>query len=747
MSLWEYLFDRLRSKYAVKLFLVSAVIVAAILSFGTAMALQVSDRVTEQQLQSVEANAKLEANALGRWIEGEQESLQILSMRPDIASPPESQLVLNSELDRQSAELAALHVVERANTETSNGTTEEIRSSTDPSLVGEPLAATNINWGENTDGIERRFTFEGPNDLLRSWVYIDGSEPLVAIATPTSDGEHVLIGEYRPSLRVQRSVDMIEGTDTVVLGGISGWVIFDETTPAEFRRYKGRVNSTEVGSRILAREDPNSILNGSEIDPTEVRGYHSVPTDGIDWVVVKETPRPIALELTQQVQSDLGVLIGFIVFGFFMFGVVIQRGPIRAIKRQAHQSNAIANGDLDIDIPKPDRIDEIGQLNESFRNTKEYIETITRQSLALSRQEFDAPVLEETIPGRVGDAMVTMRDDLERFISELETERERYLTLVEQSSDGVAVIQDRQYVFANDRFLEITGYDREMLYGMYLEQPIASGDRQLALERYEKRLDGDEPAQQYELDIQTASGEKRTVELSASRITRDGEQATLVNVRDITDRKRRERRLNIFNRVLRHNLRNNLQPVIAVLQSLSSDETLDPALVETADEQLDSLVRTANNARRIEEAFEDIRISQHDLGAVIERLESKATERYPDGTFVSPTDTATVEGAHVLQDAIWELLENAFEHTGPSPTVTVTIDQNETDATLIIRDDGDGIPENERTALTNGTETDLVHTSGLGLWFAYWIVETSGGSVEFDVADGTTVVVTLPLVE
>lgn len=746
MSVERHIPDLLRSKYAIKLFGISLLIVAIVLALGTVTAVKVSERVTENQLQSIEANAELEANALGRWMEGEQQTLRILSKGIDTANLTATRATLNGEFTSQSEDLDAFHVVERASSPTSNGTTERIVASTDSGLEGSQLAATNINWGEDTDGNDRQFTFESQDDLLTSWVYIDDSEPLVAMATPTADGKHVLIGEYRPSVRVQQSVDVVEGTDTVVLGGVSGWVIFDETSPDEFRRYKGQVNKTEVGSRILARDDPTSVLNGSEVDTDEVRGYHSVPVSGIDWVVVKETPRSTALSLPQQVQTDLSMLIGIIVVGFMLIGVVIERGPIQSIKRTADKANAIAEGDLSVNITRTNRIDEIGKLNESFWNTKEYIDVIAQQSEALSRQEFDADVLDRTVPGRVGESMASMRTDLERFIDELEAERERYSTLIEQSNDGIVVVQDGRFVFTNDRFVEISGYDRDQLLGMEMVDLIVPEDREFAREQYDRRMSGESPSRTYELGIETDSGEQRTVAVSASYISHDGEPASLVNVRDITDRKRRENRLTVFHRVLRHNLRNSLQPVQGVLNTIESD-TIDQSFVDTAQRQVDELLSTADTARYLEQAFRDLEMIRADLGPMFGSLQERAQTDYPDATMELPDGTATVEVAHVLQDALWELLENAFEYTGEHPHVELTLDVQEDVAVLRISDDGDGIPKVERETLGRNDETALQHTSGLGLWFTHWTIQASGGTLDFEVDGGTTVIVTLPLAD
>lgn len=47
---------------------------------------------------------------------------------------------------------------------------------------------------------------------------------------------------------------------------------------------------------------------------------------------------------------------------------------------------------------------------------------------------------------------------------------------------------------------------------------------------------------------------------------------------------------------------------------------------------------------------------------------------------------------------------------------------------LVVRDDGPGIDEMEAAAIDAGTETALVHCSGLGLWLVNWIVTRYGGS-------------------
>lgn len=115
MTASQYLPDALRSRYALKLLGIFVLVGALVIGLGAVTALQVSERVTEDQLQ----NAELEANELADWFEGEQEPIRALSAHqgidPDHPSPTAE--TLETELDERSAELAALHVTERADDE------------------------------------------------------------------------------------------------------------------------------------------------------------------------------------------------------------------------------------------------------------------------------------------------------------------------------------------------------------------------------------------------------------------------------------------------------------------------------------------------------------------------------------------------------------------------------------------------------------------------------------------------------
>lgn len=215
---------------------------------------------------------------------------------------------------------------------------------------------------------------------------------------------------------------------------------------------------------------------------------------------------------------------------------------------------------------------------------------------------------------------------------------------------------------------------------------------------------------------------------------------TLV-ARDVTQRRRRQQQLSVLNRVLRHNLRNNLDVVRSRVDYARRAGDGDVAeTLAAAQEATDDLLATAGAARRVQSLLEDPNWQSVDLQTVAEDAVGRAREEYPDATVrvESGTDATATEVIEGFDRAVWELVENACEHAGAEPTVVVSVERVGQFLRLRVIDDGPGLPDNERMVLNRAVETSLEHGSGLGLWLTKWLVDASGGAVTFAVDDGTT---------
>ena len=207
----------------------------------------------------------------------------------------------------------------------------------------------------------------------------------------------------------------------------------------------------------------------------------------------------------------------------------------------------------------------------------------------------------------------------------------------------------------------------------------------------------------------------------------------------------REQRLQVFNRVLRHNLRNDMTVVINYAEFVA-ERSDDAAVREAADKIADrgwDLVDLSEKARRVGTALEggkDARPVETDVPSAAADAAAAVRDEHPDADIsVECADVPSAKAIPAIGTAVENLCENAVEHND-DPVVSVSVETVTDDRQWIriaVADDGSGIPEHERTVLTEGEETDLEHGSGLGLWLVRWGVEHLGGSVEFTVDDGT----------
>ncbi|WP_460922666.1 sensor histidine kinase [Salinarchaeum chitinilyticum] len=201
--------------------------------------------------------------------------------------------------------------------------------------------------------------------------------------------------------------------------------------------------------------------------------------------------------------------------------------------------------------------------------------------------------------------------------------------------------------------------------------------------------------------------------------------------------------LTVNQRVLRHNLRNEVTIVLGYLEDV--EESAEVKLVRR---HLDDLLETSQEARRISEIWEQDVVSEFDCAALFEERVAALRESYPHvRTSVDCPPDLTVE-AHVgLPLAVDELLENAVVHNDAGVEITAAGRRTEDGVVLSVADTGGGIPADESGVLFSKEETALEHGNGLGLWLVYWTVHASDGELRFLERDGGGSVVELLLPE
>ncbi len=135
---------------------------------------------------------------------------------------------------------------------------------------------------------------------------------------------------------------------------------------------------------------------------------------------------------------------------------------------------------------------------------------------------------------------------------------EPYRVFVEKALDGIVIIQDGLFAFANPRLAEFWGGPLEEMLGRSFSDFIVPEQIPSIRERYEKRMRGDLIPSVFEMAMRRKDGSRLEVELNGNVISFQGRPADLVVVRDASARKQAEA-------ALRHRLR--LEELVAEISS------------------------------------------------------------------------------------------------------------------------------------------------------------------------------------
>ncbi len=174
----------------------------------------------------------------------------------------------------------------------------------------------------------------------------------------------------------------------------------------------------------------------------------------------------------------------------------------------------------------------------------------------------------------------------------------------------------------------------------------------------------------------------------------------------------RERELYvILNRVLRHDILNDLTAVMSYLSLL--EEKCDSFELRRALDVLESAVSQIKMTRAIEKEGE---LKPVNIKEVVEEV----AKRYPE--LVLNIENESVVADELLYSVVRNLIENAFKH-GKPPVRVYTKRVGEW-VDIVVEDSGKGVPEEERGKIF---ELGYGRGTGLGLYLVRVAVERYGG--------------------
>ncbi|MYL68379.1 PAS domain-containing protein [Halorubrum distributum] len=316
-----------------------------------------------------------------------------------------------------------------------------------------------------------------------------------------------------------------------------------------------------------------------------------------------------------------------------------------------------------------------------------------------------------------------------------------------RATDG----DDNPLAYLNEEFEALTGYGEERLGEdcRFLQGPDTAD------ETTDEIRAGLDEERSVDVDILNyrANGQKFWNRLQIEPLRNEADETThFVGFQtDITERKIRERRLEVMARVLNHNLRNKMNLISGYADLLrdAPDEESQRRALDVISETASDLTGIATAVQKVDETASAPPLAAPiDLRDELIELRNRIRSSYPDAEIALsiPGDDPIEVTVVGLPAAISEAVENAVKHNDdPSPSVEVRVEQDsEGWVTIGVEDDGPGIPDHETQVLESG-ETSLTHADRLGIWLIYWVVAKAGGEFDIDTGeDGTTIRLEVP---
>ncbi|MFA1611088.1 histidine kinase N-terminal 7TM domain-containing protein [Halobellus rubicundus] len=280
-----------------------------------------------------------------------------------------------------------------------------------------------------------------------------------------------------------------------------------------------------------------------------------------------------------------------------------------------------------------------------------------------------------------------------------------------------------------------------------------------------------------EIEVDREGGRVFSVSYTPLTDSADTEVGGLVVLYDISTERRQNQQLDVLNRILRHNLRNELTVILGraqLIESAATDSDLgsQAGTIRKAGERLRSISEKARDFSRV--ADREPRWVETDLASLVASVVHEAREAHPEAEVDVEVDVGAEESPSsvrvdpdLLSLALSNLVDNAIVHAVDEPTVRIRVsdqagsgnereiesgpeggtDPERGGIRIAVSDDNPEIDASELAPIRSGDETDLQHGSGIGLWIVKWCVTALQGELRFEYDGGNVVVIELPPVE
>ena len=552
------------------------------------------------------------------------------------------------------------------------------------------------------------------------------------------------------------SIDQIGG-DTGLWGDIEA---FDRSFQPLFYAYLAyTVGFVLVGLGLLAR----TALGSAEVywrqGVSILAGSVIALLTGILFAASSQPLVPDFIDLSPMGFAIMGLLFGYAVFRQQLLDVLpVARDTVIEGMRDGYVVLDTEDRLLDMNTAASDlfRVEQdevVGEpVAEGIPQLTEPVEEHeygTPSETEIEIQGGGGRVLSVNVSALYEDGRLVGRLLLLQDVTDQQRVQRRYQALIENSTDLILVVdRDREITYASPSVERIAGFEPEAITGQNVLDALHEEDRERIDEAFAELLN--RPDDEFREEFRTFDAEGNIIHMEASArnlLSNPYVNGLVVNAREVTERKRRERELREANEqleefasIVSHDLRSPLTVARGHLDmaKATGDEEHFEQIGSSLD-RIDNIIEDVLALTRGGDTVDEM------LAVELEQASREAWEHVEtEGAELVVDDSVSIEAdpSRLLQ-LLENLFRNAIEHGAPGegPEVELGEGDPETfiirvgyDGRLYVEDSGAGIPEENREEILETGYSTSREGTGLGLSIVkkiadahYWEVNITEG--------------------
>lgn len=376
------------------------------------------------------------------------------------------------------------------------------------------------------------------------------------------------------------------------------------------------------------------------------------------------------------------------------------------------------------------------------------------QFVRLDGNDFPGTILlSKCEAGEKSFLQATIRDVTERKRSQemIEMSEEKYRSLVEKTSLGIATVDPGgRFTYVNTALMNMTGYERDELTGNFFIDFLHPDDRERIL--CEFQTGAKNPRDMFDIEFRFLHKNGNVVHLySTPTVYRYKDTILGFNsiILDITERKRAEEQIRsslmekeVLLKEIHHRVKNNFQIIISLI-NLQSNALKDPILTKMFN---DSTNRIRAMALVHEKLYRSDDIAKIDFTSYLKTITEELHSSYAT-SLNNPNLHIEADEIHlgldqaipcglIVNELITNALKYAFPERNKNGDIRITLrHSDENQVTLIVSDNGIGLPEN----------IDINTAPSLGLQLVSVLIKQIHGTYSINRSGGTSWIMTFPI--